>query len=267
MSSTTTLAAPALSVLSTDELRAWHEDGFITLRKFFNPREIDAAATEAEQLLVRHRSLIDTKNLRCRFLPNVLTGDCEFECFDPVIDLSLACHKLALHARLLEVLEDLYGEEACLFKDKLIFKPPGVKGYDLHQDYISWPGFPKSFLTVLVPFDRADETNGCTEVFPGYHHDGLLTPADGKFYLLPPETVDESRAVPLVLDPGDIAIFGGFTPHRSAPNRSGRWRRQLYLSYNRISEGGHQRPQHYREFRNWLREKYAQYGKTETYYC
>ena len=31
----------------------------------------------------------------------------------------------------------LYGEPACLFKDKLIYKPPGVKGYGLHQDWIA----------------------------------------------------------------------------------------------------------------------------------
>ena len=191
----------------------------------------------------------------------------EFECFDPVIDLSLACHRLALDPDLLETVGALHGEEACLFKDKLIYKPPGVKGYDLHQDYISWPSFPRSFLTVLIPLDRADRENGCTEVFPGYHTGGLLTPADGQYHPLPPELVDEARAVPLVLDPGDVAVFGGFTPHRSAPNRSGRWRRQLYVSYNKLSDGGHQRPQHYREFQAWLRVKYAEYGKKDLYYC
>ena len=64
-------------------------------------------------------------------------------------------------------LGELYGEEACLFKDKLIFKPPGVKGYGLHQDWIAWPGFPRSFLKVLVPLDAADVANGCTVVYPG----------------------------------------------------------------------------------------------------
>jgi 2-aminoethylphosphonate dioxygenase len=267
MTTTTATSARASSRLDDSQLRSWHDDGFVLLRRFFSAREIAAAAEEAEDLLQRHRGLIDTKNMRCRFQPNVKTGECEFECFDPVIDLSLACHQLALNPRLLNVLGDLYGEEACLFKDKLIFKPPGVKGYDLHQDFISWPTFPPSFLTVLVPFDRADEDNGCTVVYPGYHHNGLLTPADGQYHPLPAGTVDASLAVPMVLDPGDIAIFGGFTPHRSDPNRSDRWRRQLYLSYNKISEGGHQRPQHYREFHLWLRQKYAEHGKSETYFC
>jgi hypothetical protein len=255
------------AALGGDQLRAWREDGFVVLRDFFPPDEIAAAGVEADELLERHKSLIDVRNLRCRFMPNVATGDCQFECFDPVIDLSLACHCLALAPRLLAVLRALYGEEACLFKDKLIYKPPGVKGYDLHQDYISWPSFPRSFLTVLIPLDRADRDNGCTEVYPGYHTRGLLTAADGQYHQLPDEAVDEARRTPLELDPGDIAVFDGFTPHRSAPNRSTRWRRQLYVSYNKLSDGGHQRPQHYEEFQRWLRVKYAEYGKTGLYFC
>jgi hypothetical protein len=263
---TATSDAPPLPALDADQLRAWRDDGFLVLRGFFPGDEVAAAGVEADELLESRRDLIDVRNLRCRFQPNVITGECEFECFDPVIDLSPACGRLALDPRLLAALGALYGEEACLFKDKLIYKPPGVKGYDLHQDYISWPSFPRSFLTVLVPFDRADRDNGCTEVFPGYHTEGLLTPADGQFHPLPPERLDEARCVPLVMDPGDVAIFDGFTPHRSAPNRSARWRRQLYVSYNKVSEGGHQRPQHYEEFHRWLRVKYAEYGKTGLYY-
>jgi 2-aminoethylphosphonate dioxygenase len=69
-----------------------------------------------------------------------------------------------------------------------------------------------------------------------------------------------------VLEPGDVAVFGGFTPHRSDPNVTDRWRRQLYLSYNAESDGGDQRDKHYREFHAWLRAKYAEHGKTDTYF-
>ena len=186
----TTLIDVATRSLRSEQLQSWREDGFLVLRGFFPAGEIAEAGAEADALLERHRSLIDAHNLRCRFQPNVRTGVCEFECFDPVIDLSLACHRLAEDAGLLAALGDLYGEEACLFKDKLIYKPPGVKGYDLHQDYISWPNFPRSFSTVLIPFDRADLENGCTEVFPGYHTGGLMTPEDGQFHALPLARID-----------------------------------------------------------------------------
>jgi hypothetical protein len=258
-----TMAPPALTA---GQVRAYEEQGFLVVRRLFPPARMAEAREEAEALLAR-RDLIAVENLRCRWQPNVQTGaSCEFETFDPVIDLSPVCDRLAHDPRLLAVLAALYGEEACLFKDKLIFKPPGLKGYGLHQDWIAWPGFPRSFVTVLVPFDRADAANGCTEVFSGYHRGGSLSPEDGDYHELPPEAFDESRCFRMDLDPGDVAIFGAFTPHRSAPNRSARWRRQLYLSYNKYSDGGHQRERHYEEFQRWLRVKYAEYGKTNLYF-
>jgi ectoine hydroxylase-related dioxygenase (phytanoyl-CoA dioxygenase family) len=252
---------------STAERRgAYDRDGFVVVRSVFGPEEMAEATAEADRLLTEYEHLKSVKNLRCRWQNNVFTGECTFETFDPVIDIGPVCRGLAFHPRLLAVLREVYGEPACLFKDKLIYKPPGVKGYGLHQDWIAWDGFPRTFLTVLIPFDPADRDNGCTIVFPGYHLAGPLTPPDGAYHELPAETVNESKAVPLVLEPGDVAAFGGFTPHRSDPNVSGRWRRQLYLSYNAWSDGGDQREKHYREFHAWLRKKYAEYGKTDTFF-
>jgi ectoine hydroxylase-related dioxygenase (phytanoyl-CoA dioxygenase family) len=243
----------------------YERDGFVVVRRLFSSAQMQEALCEAERLVER-RDLIDTKNIRCRWQDNLTTGVCTFETFDPVIDIGPICRKLAFAPRLLELLGELYGDAACLFKDKLIFKPPGVKGYGLHQDWIAWPGFPRSFLTVLIPFDAADEENGCTIVYPGYHAQGTLSVEDGSYHELPADCVDEARAVPMVLEPGDVGVFGGFTPHRSAPNRSPRWRRQLYLSYNRLGDGGEQRTKHYEEFHAWLRIKYAEHGKHELYF-
>ena len=252
---------------ATDFRTAYDCDGFVVVRSLYTPDEMTAASAEAERLLTEYDHLKSVKNLRCRWQNNAFTGECTFETFDPVIDLSPVCERLARHPRLLALLTTLYGEPACLFKDKLIYKPPGVKGYGLHQDWIAWKGFPRSFLTVLVPLDAADRDNGCTVVYPGYHRGGPLTPPDGQYHEIPADTVDEATAVPLVLEPGDAAVFGGFTPHRSDPNASARWRRQLYLSYNARSDGGDQRDRHYREFHAWLKVKYAEYGKPDTYFA
>jgi hypothetical protein len=251
--------------VSISQRAAWERDGYLIVRSLFGVAEIALAALEAEVLLGR-RELIHTDNIRCRWQPHVDTNECLFETFDPVIDLAPVCHQLAHDPRLMALLAGLYGEPACLFKDKLIFKPPGAKGYDLHQDYISWPSFPQTFVTVLVPLDPSDRSNGCTLVYPGHHQQGYLSPHDGMYHPLPPETVDEAGAVALELQPGDVAVFGCFTPHRSDPNRSPRWRRQLYLSYNALSDGGPRREQHYREFHVWLRERYAEYGRNNTYF-
>ena len=139
------------------DLRADYErDGFVVVRGLYEPAEMRAASAEADRLLADYAHLQSVKNMRCRWQNNVFTGECTFETFDPVIDLSPVCRGLAYHPRLLAVLREVYGEPACLFKDKLIYKPPDVKGYGLHQDWIAWDGFPRTFLTVLIPFDPAD---------------------------------------------------------------------------------------------------------------
>ena len=86
------------------------------------------------------------------------------------------------------------------------------------------------------------------------------------YHELTVQQVDLSKGVVLDLSAGDIAIFSGFTPHRSAPNRSDQWRRLAYLSYNAFSDGGDQREKHYAEFKAWLMERYAEYGKTNIFF-
>ncbi len=253
------------SRLSADARRTYEESGFVVLRGVFAADEMSRLSSAADGLLAR-TDLIDKQNLRCRFQGNCAGGECLFETFDPVIDLSPPIRAVAVDPRILDLLGELYGEAACLLKDKLIFKPPGTMGYGLHQDYIAWPGFPRSFLTVLLPLDVTNAENGGTEVFTGLHRQGALSPEDGEYHELSEDVVRGASSVLLDLEPGDLAVFGAFAPHRSAPNRSQGWRRQLYLSYNAASDGGDQRAAHYREFHRFLRRKYAEYGLTDTYF-
>jgi 2-aminoethylphosphonate dioxygenase len=243
----------------------YQEDGFVIFRGVFSTEEISALDAEVTRLYQRS-DLIDTNNIRCRWQNHFQTRECRFDCFDPVIDLSPVCERAARSAKMLELIGQLYGERACLFKDKLIFKPPGAEGYRLHQDYIAWDSFPVSFLTAIIAIDPCDHENGATEVFRGYHRQGCMSPKDGMYHQLPDDAVDPSTGVTLSLDPGDVAVFSAYTPHRSSANRSSRSRRLLYLSYNAFSDGGEQRERHYAEFAEWLKDRYAEYGKTMTYF-
>lgn len=255
------------SVAVADNLRtAFEQDGYVVCRGVFALEEIVSLAEAANRLLTR-RDLIHQSNLRCRWQNHHVTGECRFDCFDPVIDLDAVVERIARDARLTSLVSELYGEPAYLFKDKLIYKPPGATGYALHQDYIAWPSFPRSFVTLLVPIDPTSDENGAVEVFPGWHKNGCLAPEDGEYHELDVAQVDESSGVRLLLEPGDVAVFHGMLPHRSAANQSSQWRRQLYLSYNAASDGGEQRTAHYQEFKDWLKRKYAEYGKVDTYFA
>ena len=251
--------------IQVERTEAYAEQGYLISRALFTADEIAALASEAQTLLER-TELIHLDNLRCRWQTDQTTGECHFDCFDPVTDIGPVAKYIAHHARLLALLREVYGGEPQLLKDKLIFKRPGAGGYALHQDFIGWESFPTSFLTVIVAIDPTNAENGATEVFPGAHRQGYLSPLDGDYHELSVDRVGTGSGVLLDLAPGDVALFGGYMPHRSGANCSSRWRRQLYLSYNDERDGGDRRAAHYREFKLWLEKKYAEYGKTGVYF-
>jgi len=232
----------------------YNRDGYVVIRNLFTAVEMQELDRESARLFADVEGRVSPQNLRCRYMPHHETGEQLFEVFDPVNDISPVCERFSLDLRITRVIEAIYGEPACLFKEKLIFKPPGATGYQLHQDIpLWWKGFPRTFLSVLIPIDPSSEKNGCTEVFTNYHHDFLCTtPQD---YMLPDTAVDVSRRVPLILEPGDVAIFHGLTPHRSGPNRSSRMRRAFYVSFNAQSDGGDQHQLHYEQFHQFLKAR------------
>ncbi|MCY2968030.1 MAG: phytanoyl-CoA dioxygenase family protein [Planctomycetota bacterium] len=251
-----TTEAASMPGIGVEQSAQYVRDGFVILRGFVPREQIAGLADEATRLLVECANHISPDNLRCRFQPDVETGEPLFEVFDPVCDISPVIQAFAEDRQILEVMSQVLGEPACLFKDKLIYKPARAKGYDLHQDIpLNWPGFPRTFHTLLVPIDSMNQDNGCTVLYRGQHERGFLALPGTSGFPLPDDCVREEDAVALDLLPGDIAIFGGLVPHRSAPNRTNGPRRALYLSYNAESEGGSMRDRHYREFHEWMRRR------------
>ena len=121
----------------------YQSNGFFVLRNVFDASEMRDLLAEADRLLAEHRDLISPHNLRCRYMAHHETGEPLFEVFDPVNDISPVCERFCKDSRILSVIESLYGEAACLFKEKLIFKPPGgprlqaASGYSFGVERIS----------------------------------------------------------------------------------------------------------------------------------
>jgi hypothetical protein len=221
--------------LGRAEIDGYRRKGYAVLRRVFAADEV--AAWEAESRRLLSLGLAHEDNWRT-VLYRSPAGLAVVDRINPVIDISPVFASLVRDERILRPLSDLYGERMLLFKDKLIYKMPGVAGYEMHQDYSSWQTFPKDLVNVIVSIDGADEDNGGVEFFPGYN-DRLLSTVGELRYMSAEEAgqIDLSRGEVLKTEPGDVVVFDCMTPHRSGVNRSNRLRRQLYLTYSSAHNG------------------------------
>ena len=242
-------------MLSDEQVKFYRKEGYLVVRSLFSSAEVAALGDDVKRLSQEQLEIIHVNNLRIRFKSHNESNEPIFEVFDPISDLSSVAQAITADHRIIDRLHSIYGERACLFKDKLIFKPPGAGGASLHQDWIGWPGFPESFLTVLIAIDPFTIADGATVVYPRLHTNGYMSPKDGLHHPLKHENMGVDP-VPLILLPGDIAIFSCFTPHYSEPNYSSHMRRGYFISYNACSDGGDQFDRHYAEFHDWIRSRY-----------
>jgi hypothetical protein len=215
-------------------LDAYRRDGVAVIPAVFAPDEVPAWAAECDRLWA-NRELFDPDNLRTR----VLLSPPRDDRLDPVKDVSPIFAELAEDSRLLAIAADALGRTPVLFKDKLIAKPPGARGYLAHQDFTYWQriGYDPSLVTTLVVcIDGAGPENGAMEYAPG-RHDRHLTPPQ-EILDLDDDVIDPASWVALHTEPGDVVLLHPLAPHRSGHNTSPQWRRQAFFTYA-ATDGDH----------------------------
>ena len=135
---------------------------------------------------------------------------------------------LVRHSRILDAVEDLYGPDLLCWSSNFFIKEREHPAYvSWHQDSTYWGLSKPDVVTAWVAFTSADEGNGAMRVIPGSHKldqiphrdtfakDNLLT--RGQEIAV---DVDESRAVTIVLEPGEMSLHHVRLVHGSPPNLS-----------------------------------------------
>lgn len=222
--------------LTKAQIEQYRSTGYLWLRGAFSPEQAVEWQNEADRLR-QLDEYTDPYNLRVGY--RTVDGEKVLERFDPLRDISPVFARLTADERIVGPLSQIYDAEPKLFKDKLIFKLPGVSGYTMHQDAAWWQGFPiEDLVSVMVAVDGASAENGGVEFFPGYHDRFRSTP--GQLRNMNSDEIAEidlrTGEIPET-SPGDVVIFHSFTPHRSGVNTSGTSRRQLYLTYSHGRHG------------------------------
>ena len=216
----------------TDALAAMERDGYVVVRGFFDAaetadilrwtEEISAAPEVPGRHMVYYEDSLTEPGRR---VVQRIENFCPFHAgFDALVR----------HGRLVEWSGALLGGPAVLFKEKINFKMPGADGFKAHQDQqAGWTRYAPIFMTAMVTIDPATLENGCLEMVPGRHKEGLI----GEEW----NPLDETGLglVPVPTEPGDVIFFDSFAPHASKPNLTSSPRRILYLTYNAAQYGDH----------------------------
>lgn len=142
---------------------------------------------------------------------------------------------------LVNVAEQIIGPNIKGVTSQLTFKMRGdTKTFGWHQDNGYGQLDPYNAITCLIALDVVDEQNGCLWLIPGSHKCGQIQVGDlgilqerekRSEIAVAVDVVDEGRAVPILMQPGECLFFHCWTLHRSLGNFSNHDRRILLLRY------------------------------------
>lgn len=155
-------------------------------------------------------------------------GEASLKRFDSLHLFFHWAYRLVAHEGLLNAVEGLLGNNILIDGTLVFYKPPRDNSFvSWHQDsvYSGWNLTPSTSAWIaLTPSHRA---NGCMRVIPGSHKQGLLDHAnvpEAPNLLRRGEqvemVVDESRAVDVLLQPGEMSFHHSTSIHGSNPNTS-----------------------------------------------
>lgn len=138
---------------------------------------------------------------------------------------------LTFHPLIGETAATLLGVKAIrLWHDQALYKEPGGRETEPHQDQPYWPMAETDTITAWIPFEGSTHASGSMGYVPGSHKAGLrrfvnIFTADGKEDLLQRPELKNTPPVFVEVPRGAVAFHHGLTVHLAKPNATGHVRR------------------------------------------
>lgn len=223
--------------LNQEQVSEFKHKGFIVLKSFFDKAAIDKVSAwldelrdktpgNGEEAKYHEKSLITGQNILVR-IENVL-GDRNPE-----------MTKLLISPKTVECLASLFGEPPVLFKEKVNYKPPGCRPDKLHQDHAAgWNAYGDFYISMGIVVDENRKDNAAISFMKSGNYERKLMGPEWKPLSEddPPYSPAEEYVL-LEADPGDVVFFDSFVPHGSPANTGNRRRRNIFLTFNKQSDG------------------------------
>lgn len=200
--------------LTSDEVRQFNERGYLIHNRPVLPApRFDALKGTFESLLEEWTATGVSRSPEHMDVPHFWSP----QLFDFLFDDAV-----------LDLVEPIIGPDIVLFSSHFICKPPAVgKRVPWHEDSAYWKGRldPMTVVTVWLAIDPSTTANGCMRVIPGTHDNGFsdyesVADPDKQVFdtEIRKESVDESKAVDIVLAPNECSLHDGRIIHGSSAN-------------------------------------------------
>ena len=151
---------------------------------------------------------------------------------------------LDFHARVGQAAAELLGVERIrLWHDQALYKEPGGRETDPHQDHPYWPIEEPLTVTAWIPFEGSTLESGAMGYVSGSHRSGLwefvnIFRGEPDHLLSRPELAG-AEPVFVEVPAGSVAYHHGLTAHLAKPNRTARPRAVHTVIY--FADGCHRR--------------------------
>ncbi len=237
------------SLLTPQQIAAYHRDGYIIIKNFCSQQEVDKMYSTALQDKAMEKNALDLNDQTGKKTRLSLW-------FTPGNDVF---GYLTRSEKMVDSVANLMDSDApvCHFHSKLMQKEPKVGGaWEWHQDYGYWYKnqfmFPDQLVSVMVALTAANKENGCIQVIKGSHklgrvNHGFAGEQVGADQTMVDNALKTMDLVYVEIEPGDALFFHSNILHRSEANLSNspRWSiiscysAQSNLAYNETSSSWH----------------------------
>ena len=212
--------------LSSEEQSAYRDNGYVVPAWRLPTSRVDAMRDALDRLIAANPG-VRPERLVSAHLENGSEG----------VKGSRDFLDLARDAELVELISDAIGEDVILWGCQ-VFCKPGGDGLEtpFHQDGHYWPIRPLATCTAWIALDPSTCENGCLRVIPGSHRAQKLYShlrEDRQDLVLNQriEALDESKAVDIELEPGQMSLHDVYMIHGAAVNRSPQRRAGVAIRY------------------------------------
>jgi ectoine hydroxylase-related dioxygenase (phytanoyl-CoA dioxygenase family) len=210
--------------VSEDLVAAFRRDGFVVVPDLLSEDEVRRYGTAVDEAVAR-RSRHDTRVLaeKSRYEQSFIQCQNLWEDSPDVRPLDFHPRIAGTAARLLGV------DVVRLWHDQALYKEPGGRETDPHQDQPYWPIVEADTITAWIPFDGSTLQNGAMGYLPGSHRVGVREFVN-IFFGEPEDVLARSELagiepVWVEVPAGSVAYHHGLTFHLARPNATGTVRR------------------------------------------